>query len=356
MTEQDERIAAKVAQLDARREAREASKPRFVLRWASEVLANPTRPKWLLRDTLEESVIGIIAGPRGTYKSFIALHWSLTVAAAGFSVVIVSAEGSGIDRRIRAWLLRHPEVDPGDLKLGILERRVNFNDDGETLELIAAIETLGLHPSLVVIDTVSKNSGSLDENENSDVKAFIGRLDIAIRRRWLCTVLLVHHTGHVEQGRARGASAWEADTDAAYMVKREQGTRIVSVSRERFKDSPDLEALAYEAEIVDLGEQDEFGAPVTSIALKAASPETVSERRGQAGPRGAGQRQLLAALKARQADSEAPLIWTQADIRKVGRDAGMSKDTAYSASAALAQFWLVPTVGGYRLPTSAEKE
>ena len=53
--------------------------PTIVPSWG-EVLANPTRPKWLLRDILEENVMALMAGPRGTYKSFIALHWAMLVA------------------------------------------------------------------------------------------------------------------------------------------------------------------------------------------------------------------------------------------------------------------------------------
>lgn len=334
-----------------------ATPPKFALRWLSDVLANPTAPRWLIRDTLEEAVIAVMAGPRGTFKSFIALHWAMTVACAGFEVVVVSAEGAGIDRRIKAWLQRNaPDRDPKELKMAVLERRVNFNDDADTVELIAAVETLGIKPALVTIDTVSKNSGGLDENENSEVKVFIGRIDDGIKRRWGATVLLVHHTGHAEQGRARGASAWEADTDAAYVVKREAGTRLVTVSRERFKDSADLPPLVYEAAILEIGGMDEWGLPITSIALVPANEEAVSTRRAGQEPRGGGQRQLLNALKAAQREAQGPLIWTQGDIRKIGRAAGLSKDTAYSAAAGLCQFWLRACVGGYRLPTASEKD
>lgn len=351
-----DRIDKKLAILDASIAAKPA--PKFALKWVGDVLANPTRPKWLLRDTLEENVVALMAGPRGTYKSFIALHWAMLIAMAGFEVLIVSAEGSGIDRRIRAWLLKHaPGKDPNELKIAIIERRVNFNDDAETLALVEAIEAIGINPALTIIDTLSKNSGALDENSNSEVKAYIGRIDNAIRRRFGGTVLLLHHTGHGEQGRARGASALEADTDAAYIIKREPGTKLVSVSRERFKDSADLPPLAYQAEVIDLGERDEFDQPVTSIALAAVDDaEVASDRQSSAGPRGSGQRQLLRALGELQKKSEGhDVVWTQAEIRSIGRDIGLTKPTAYSASAALCQFYLVAAAGGYRLRKPEEK-
>lgn len=350
MSEQAKRLEAKIAKLDASIEA----KPKYKLRSISEVLASPTYPKWLLRDILEENVMALMAGPRGTYKSFIAMHWSMLVACAGFPVLIVSAEGAGIDRRIRAWLQKHnPNIDPATLKIQILEQRVNFADLSAIEPLIEAIEAIGFRPALTVIDTVSKNSGGLDENSNSEVKAFIGNIDNQIRRAYSSTVLLLHHTGHNEQGRARGASAFEADTDAAYIIKREPTTRIVTVSRERFKDSADLAPLTYQAEIIDLGDRDEFDQPVTSIALVTAEPELASARAaGQ--PRGQRQKELLRILKDKQAEAESPLIWTSADLREIGRAAGMRKEVARDAAAALVGFYLIPTTGGYRVRNKAD--
>ncbi len=338
---------------DHKRQVARESSP-LPLKWVGEVLANPTRPKWLLRDILEENVMALMAGPRGTYKSFIALHWAMLVALAGFPVVIVSAEGAGIDRRIRAWLMKHsPDTDPTTLKIAILERRVNFNDEVETDALVEAIEILGINPALVVIDTLSKNSGGLDENSNSEVKAFIGNIDNKVRRKFSTAVLLCHHTGHSEAGRARGASALEADTDAAYIIKREPTTRIVTVSRERFKDSGDLAPLTYQAEIIDLGDRDEFDQPVTSIALVPADPEMVSAR-AEGQPRGGRQKELLRILKRLASEAGAEPIWTSADLAKIGRDAGMARATARDAAAGLTGFYLVATVGGYRLKRTGE--
>jgi hypothetical protein len=351
---------------DALAEAREVSswlapaepeKREVRIRRLSDILASPTRPRWLLRDILEASVIGLLTGPRGTFKSFIALHWAMCIAIEGSPVVVVSAEGSGIDRRFRAWLQTHqPHHDPENLPVYALERRIDFNTAEGTAELIADIEALAIRPVLIVIDTLSKNSGAMDENSNTEVKAFIGRLDLELRRRYDATVLLVHHTGHVEQKRARGASALEADTDAAYVITRQPRSQVVTVSRERFKDSPDLPELTYQAEVVCLGDVDEDGQPVTSVALKAASVEAAKgESRGRE-PRGTQQKQLLRVLRRLQEESpQGPdgepqvLTWTPKDLRDIARQSGMSKQTAQDAAAALASFYLVATVGGYRL-------
>jgi hypothetical protein len=133
-----------------------------------------------------------------------------------------------------------------------------------------------------VLDTFSKLSGGLDENSNTEVKAFIGRLDNGIKRAFDATVLLIAHTGHTDRGRARGASALEADTDAAYIVTRNDATKSVAISRQRFKSSPELDPLWLEPSIVELGYSDDEGIPVTSVVLKPGTPP-VSKAGGKAG-------------------------------------------------------------------------
>ena len=349
---------------DALQEDRDVSgwlteeKPICRLKRAGEIIATPTRPRWLIRDVLEQSVIAILLGPRGTFKSFIALHWALTIAIEGSTVVLISAEGSGLDRRLRAWLGRNaPLVKAVNVPLYALEQRVDFNNEEATAAILTDIDMLEAPPVLIVIDTFSKNSGGLDENSNSEVKAFIGRLDVHLRRRYGATVLLIHHTGHQEKGRARGASAIEADTDAAYVINRSPGSMDVTVSRERFKDSSDLAPLAYRAEVIRLGEVDEDGFDVTSLVMAPIDPQTIATEVRGTQPRGLRQRELLKALKDLQAKSDRPLFWGPNELRRIARDLGMSKQTAQDSCAALAQFYLRKAIGNtFALEESVRSE
>jgi len=328
------------------------AKPALRLKRLAEIIAEPTRPQWLIRDVIEQGVVGILLGPRGTYKSFVAIHWAMSIAIEGNPVVIISAEGRGIDRRFRAWLMKHaPNIKPQNLPVYALEQRVDFNSLESIAALCADIDALEAPPVLIIIDTLSKNSGGMDENSNSEAKAFIGNLDVHLKRRYGATVLLVHHTGHIEKGRARGASALEADTDAAYVIARAPGERAITVSRERFKDSGDLPPLAYRADVVDLCEIDDDERPVTSLALTPVDSSTVAtETRGYA-PRGLRQRELLGALRDLQAKSEKPLIWGPPELRRIARELGMKRQTAQETCAAVATWYLTACAfGGYRLP------
>lgn len=243
--------------------------PIILARPLVDVLSTPTIPRWLLRDKLERSVIALMAGTRGSYKSFIALDWAMNIALKGNPVYVASAEGADFDRRARAWLrIYADDMAPSALPLYVLERRIDLNQH-ENIELIRQdCVRLDVRPVLFVLDTFSKLSGGLDENSNTEVKAFIGRLDNGIKRPFDATVLLIAHTGHSDRGRARGASALEADTDAAYIVTRNDTTKSVAVSRQRFKSSPELEPLWLEPASVPLGYNDLEGEPVTSLVMK----------------------------------------------------------------------------------------
>jgi hypothetical protein len=77
------------------------------------------------------------------------------------------------------------------------------------------------------------------------------------------------------------------------MVERpDAGAMTVTVSRERFKDAASLPPLAYAVKVIDLGRFDQYGDPVTSLALVPAdAPPTLVKGRGR------NQEKVLVALR-----------------------------------------------------------
>jgi len=133
---------------------------RLRFRLLRELLANPHRPKWLLPKILEREVIALLLGRRGSGKSFIALEWAMRVAAQGLPVLMISSEGAGLPNRVAAWLKRHNVNVEGD-SLCVIEQRLNLCDTEAIDEIHATVDAWGKTPALIVIDTVSKNSGAL---------------------------------------------------------------------------------------------------------------------------------------------------------------------------------------------------
>lgn len=246
-----------------------------------EVLSRRSEVNWLKREEIERGVIAVMSGPRGSYKSSVSLNWIGHVCAELREPVLwCTAEGSGTDRRFNAWLQTNaPDVDPNTLPLRVIERRYDFfKDNGDILKLSAELAAMsteyGAKPALCVCDTYSKYNGGLRENENDDAKKFIANIDRNVRAPYGCTVLLITHTGLSDTGRARGASALEADSDAAYVVSNANG--VIRMTRQRFKDSPELPDLVLKPTIVDLGYTDADGTPVTACVAEPVDNATAA--------------------------------------------------------------------------------
>jgi hypothetical protein len=279
-----------------KRSANGSSAP-IVLRPIHEIVAEQREPAWLIHKVLEAGVLAVLAGPRSTFKSFIALHWSLACALDGHPVAILSGEGAGLDRRVAAWMQTYGlDSDLASLPVVALERPVNLNLAAELAALRSAFTALEKPPALVVVDTLSKFSAGLDENSNFEVAEFLSRLATEIRDGIGCTVLLVAHSGHSDAKRPRGAYTLSANPDAEYMVERPNPAAMtVTVSRDRFKDTPALPPLAYEASVVPLGRADRYGEDVTSLVLHTADAPPPAAR-----GKGAGKNQTAAMTALRE--------------------------------------------------------
>jgi hypothetical protein len=198
----------------------------------------------------------------------------------GYLCVMLSAEGQGLGNRAGAWMTQHCEGgDLSEVRLLAYELPVNLNSAVQLEKLREVLTELKQNPALIVVDTFSKFSAGIDENSNGEVAAFLSGL-ASLRDEFGSTVLLVAHSGHGDAKRPRGANALMSNPDCEYIVERTGMT--VSVTRERFKDTPSLPPLAYEAKVIDLGRTDSRGRPVTSLALVTTdAPTTPTKGRGR---------------------------------------------------------------------------
>lgn len=235
-----------------------------------------------------------------------------------------------------------------ELKLVALESVANLNAEEEMAALQSAIDVAGIRPALVVVDTFSKFSAGLDENSNQEVAEYLSKLTIGLRERYTATVLLVAHSGHGDAKRPRGASALMANPDAEYIVERPDAqAMIVSVTRERFKDTASMQPLAYEAVEVDLGRVDRYGEAVKSLIMRPTQAVVATKR---VVPQGKVQKMILDALRARQKAADHPLVWTMTDLRQVGKECGQSKQSVHRAVESMAMSpFLTSTIGGFKL-------
>lgn len=234
--------------------ATEPTPRRFTLRSDTELAAMPPLT-WVLADLLPDGGLGVLYGPPGCGKSFLALAWAMAIARGApwlghetrrGPVVYVAAEGGhGLAQRVRAYRDAHAIPDKVDAffviePLSLLE----LKDVGDLLRAIDAGLTADwadayfidpaesrVNPQLVVFDTMARVMPGGDENSAQDVGRVIAAAD-RIRREADCHVLLIHHTqktGELE----RGSSALRGAADAMFALKNEDGCLTLECTKQK---------------------------------------------------------------------------------------------------------------------------
>jgi hypothetical protein len=172
----------------------EHERPAIPVRSALVIAAHPQRNNWLLRPYLERAATVLMVGAEGTYKSFLALHWALTVAGEGEQVVYLHAEGRGLWKRLRAWCKHNYPTVPwtkfyNNTPFHAVECPLNLSDSA-TVDAFAAA-CCNLHkpePALIVVDTITRNSDGMLESSNSDAMKYLNLIDQRLRARFcFCT-------------------------------------------------------------------------------------------------------------------------------------------------------------------------
>ncbi len=247
-------------------------------------LRNLPDPEPLIGNVVDQGTCALLYGHRGTYKSFIALDWALSVATGRpwqgrqteqRRVLYVAAEGAfGFKGRTAAWEVGW-ERQVSDDEFRILPTPVNLTDTREVAELGALIDWGGY--GLVVLDTMARCTVGADENSAKDIGQVVAQmyrlLDRTPDRRGV--VLGVHHTGK-DTRTLRGSSAYEAGMDTIYSVKREDKGGPVTLDREKRKDGPESDRHTLKLEPIE---------GTNSGVMKAVSSSTWGVERSGRGER-----------------------------------------------------------------------
>lgn len=256
---------------------------------AEDSLRNSAMQKWLIDGIIPCDGFGVLYGPSGTYKSFLALDIAASVATGigwhGFDVdcpgpvLYVAAEGAmGLKERAVAWT-RYHKRDYGHLV--ILPMAIMMDDVVMTQNFIEAAlmaqEKIGNPFGMVVIDTMAR-SFSGDENSAQETGAFVNSVS-----RWRatlgdCTVLIIAHSGKNTSSGIRGSSAIKAACDFVYVISRPGPLQVV-VKNEKQKDIDEAEPMRFALEPVNLEMKDHKGrerkslVPILESKGKGADPE-----------------------------------------------------------------------------------
>ena len=138
-------------------------------------------------------------------------------------------------------------------RLFMSNRPAQFLDADSAAGVTEAVRELAAQhgkPALIEIDTLARNYGPGDENSTSDMSAFIAAVDDLKAEFPGCAIALIHHTGHAEKKRGRGAMALKGALDWEYLV--EKTDDIIRLTNTKMKDAEPPAPLAFTLETVTL--------------------------------------------------------------------------------------------------------
>ena len=225
----------------------------------------------LIKGLIDQKAMTILYGESNSGKTFVALDIAYHIATGkdwggmktnqGAVIYIAAEGGSGVRQRLAAMKEKYGKA--GENFRTLLTTVDLLHKDADLKPLIDAITESGIHPSLIVVDTLSRAMAGGDENSSTDMGQMVTHLDI-LRIATQSHVLVVHHSGKDRAKGARGHSLLRAATDTEIEV----ADSNISVTKQR--DLPKDWTSAFTLDVTTIG-KDVDGDDVTSCTLRLIS-------------------------------------------------------------------------------------
>lgn len=233
---------------------------RFI--FGADLITNITPVQWLVERYIEANALVLLFGEPGVGKSFVALDMACCIATGeawqGLSVkqgpvFYIAGEGhAGIGRRLAAWC-KYRGVKLENIMISNTAAALTERENVEAIvRMIRRLINEHGTPALIVVDTLARNFGGLDENSNKDMGLFVQQMD-RLKYELQTTVLIVHHTGQGNKDRARGASALKGAVDIEHRVEARAGGTI-ALQTTKMKDAELPEPVLMRLHGIELGE------------------------------------------------------------------------------------------------------
>lgn len=237
------------------------------------------KSSWLIKRFIERDCIAELFGASGSYKSFLAIHAGLSIASGkpffgmpvkrtGPVLFIIGEGQAGFKRRLTAWSLCNG-VDLNSLPVMFSTKPAEMTVAESVSYLKAGIRSVQKKygdPAMIIIDTLNRNYGPGDENSTADMTRFVAGCD-ALRLTCGASVLVVHHSGHLDRDRSRGSSVLGSAVDYRYRVEaNKDGT--INLSFMKCKDQSIPSPRTLKPKVIDLGTYDGDGEPESSCILE----------------------------------------------------------------------------------------
>jgi len=269
-------------------------------------LAGLPETSWLVRNLIPSVSNGILGGPHGTGKTFIAVDvagcvasgrdWHGEAVTQGHVVYIAGEGYGGLRKRLAAWREYHGLTEPL-ARLLVLPRPLNLLRSSSGGRLVEAIcrrwdaRTVG--SLLLIVDTYHRCIAGGKENDSDTVSSVFATLDTVREAFPGLATWLLHHPP--KAGGLRGSSALGDDADGVFTTAKEPDSLTVTLRCEKMKD--EREPAPKTLELVQVG---------PSLVITADTGSwTMTDRRSLS----QGERKALQAVE--DFANEGGLSWTR---------------------------------------------
>lgn len=235
-----------------------------------------------VEDLLVMGAMSVIYGQSNCGKSFFALDLALRVVAGHpwrnqaidrGAVLYLALEGGrqAISNRLLA-VKQNEGWDGYDLPFAFISVSVNLRDPAAHIDLLIEtvtevkkrFEAAECPVRWIIVDTLARALAGGNENASEDMGALVINCD-KLRAATKCHLSLIHHSGKDEAKGARGHSILLGATDTEIEIIDREGTRTVSVTKQR--DLPTLEPFAFQLKSVEIG-TNRRGKPITTCLVE----------------------------------------------------------------------------------------
>ena len=229
--------------------------------------------EWIIQNVLPVRAFAILVGPPGSYKSFVALDIAEAIATGRAwmgnevtnpgAVLYICGEGfGGLGARIKAAKINNNTKDGAEIY--VIRHQLNLRSSADDFNLLMEsidelIQRTGIDLRLVQIDTLARSFGGGNENDSSDMGAWIhncGRM----QRKLDCALMAAHHSGKDILKGARGHSSLLGAVDTQLELQKiamdepkdgVAGRGVITLSKS--KDGQDNLKFGFEMIHIDIG-------------------------------------------------------------------------------------------------------
>ena len=234
--------------------------------WGNDILENlyDPPPKYLIRNIIPQSSIGILFGITGCYKTFIAIDICLTIIQgtdwAGYRnelgrkgrVLYICCEGqAGFKIRVRAAIEKHGNLDPNSFEW-VYKKIPSFLTVDDARAIIKEFGHDKDPFDLVFIDTMSRVAAGGNTNDEQTMSVVLNTMELF--KAPVTAVATIAHPSRGNPYMVRGSGSQEGNVDFLIHVEKlkADGTKLTGGGKSNSKgkgkqdedDDPDEDELS----------------------------------------------------------------------------------------------------------------